>query len=214
MTELFFSNSDEANALLVDDPFALLVGFALDQQVTVQKAFEGPLVLRERLGTLEPARVATAPLEDIFRQRPAIHRFPGSMARRVNDLAAHIAEQYDGDAARVWTEAESPEDLKARLTAMPGFGEMKVKALGAVLAKRFGVEMAAPLVPSHPTLGDVDSPEALAEYQAGKRAHKGAMSAGAQGARSSTSRRHATGSCSRTIRSRRSSRRGRSAGSR
>ena len=105
VTELFFSNSDEANALLVDDPFALLVGFALDQQVTVQKAFEGPLVLRERLGTLDPARVATAPLEDIFRQRPAIHRFPGSMARRVNDLAAHIAEHYDGDAARVWTEA-------------------------------------------------------------------------------------------------------------
>jgi uncharacterized HhH-GPD family protein len=182
MTSLHFSTSDEANALLVEDPFALLVGFALDQQVTVQKAFEGPLVLRERLGTLDPARVATAPLEDIFRQRPAIHRFPGSMARRVNDLAAHIAEEYDGDAARVWTEAKSPEDLKARLTAMPGFGEMKVKALGAVLAKRFGVELAEPLVPSHPTLGDVDSPEALAEYQAGKRAHKAAMRAAAQDA--------------------------------
>jgi uncharacterized HhH-GPD family protein len=182
VTQLFFSNSDEANALLVDDPFALLVGFALDQQVTVQKAFEGPLVLRERLGTLDPARVATAPLEDIFRQRPAIHRFPGSMARRVNDLAAHIAEQYDGDAARVWTQAESSEDLKARLSALPGFGEMKVKALGAVLAKRFGVALAEPLVPSHPTLGDVDSPEALAEYQAGKRAHKAAMRAAAQDA--------------------------------
>jgi uncharacterized HhH-GPD family protein len=181
VTRLYFSNSDEANALLVDDPFALLVGFALDQQVTVQKAFEGPLVLRERLGTLDPARVATAPLEEIFRQRPAIHRFPGSMARRVNDLAAHIAQQYDGDAARVWTEATSPEDLKARLGALPGFGEMKVKALGAVLAKRFGVELAEPLVPSHPTLGDVDSPEALAEYQAGKRAHKAAMRAAAQG---------------------------------
>ena len=120
MTELFFSNSDEANALLVEDPFALLVGFALDQQVTVQKAFEGPLVLRERLGTLDPARVATAPLEDIFRQRPAIHRFPGSMARRVNDLAAHIAEQYDGDAARVWTDASSTEELKARLRRCRG----------------------------------------------------------------------------------------------
>jgi uncharacterized HhH-GPD family protein len=179
VTELFFSNIDEANELLVEDPFALLVGFALDQQVTVQKAFEGPLVLRERLGTLDPARVATAPLEDIFRQRPAIHRFPGSMARRVNDLAAHIAEHYDGDAARVWTEASSSDDLKARLGALPGFGEMKVKALGAVLAKRFGVELAEPLVPSHPTLGDVDSPEALAEYQAGKRAHKAAMRAAA-----------------------------------
>ena len=145
VTELFFSNSDEANALLVDDPFALLVGFALDQQVTVQKAFEGPLVLRERLGCackFLAVRVATAPLEDVFRQRPAIHRFPADGA--VNDLAAHISDQYDGDAARVWTEASSPEDLKARLTALPGFGEMKVKALGAVLAKRFGVELAEP----------------------------------------------------------------------
>ena len=174
---LHFTDSDEANVLLVEDPFALLVGFALDQQVTVQKAFAGPLVLRERLGTLEPARVATAQLEPIFRERPAIHRFPGSMAKRVCDLAAHIAEEYDGDAARVWTDAGSPEELKANLQALPGFGEMKVKALGSVLAKRFGVANAEALVPSHPTLGDVDSPEALADYQAGKRAHKAAMRA-------------------------------------
>src|SRR3954453_346682 len=181
MTELFFSNSAEANALLVDDPFALLVGFALDQQVTVQKAFEGPLVLRERLGTLEAARVATAPPEDIYRQRPAIHRFPGSMARRVNDLAAHVAEHYDGDAARVWTDATAPEELRANLMALPGVGERKVQALGAGLARRFGVALAEPLVPSHPTLGDVDSPQALADYQAGKRAHKAALRAAAQG---------------------------------
>ena len=174
---LHFTESDEANVLLVEDPFALLVGFALDQQVTVQKAFSGPLELRERLGTLEPARVATAQLEPIFRERPAIHRFPGSMAKRVRDLAAHIAERYDGDAARVWTDAGSPEELKANLQALPGFGEMKVKALGSVLAKRFGVANAEALVPSHPTLGDVDSPQALAEYQAGKRAHKAAMRA-------------------------------------
>jgi uncharacterized HhH-GPD family protein len=176
-TTLYFSSRDEANELLVDDPFALLVGFALDQQVTVQKAFAGPLVLRERLGTLEPARVASAPLEDIFRERPAIHRFPGSMARRVNLLAAHIAERYDGDAARVWTDAGSTEELKANLEALPGFGEMKVKALGSVLAKRFGVELAEPLIPWHPTLGDVDSPEALADYQASKRLNKEAWSA-------------------------------------
>jgi uncharacterized HhH-GPD family protein len=179
---LHFTASDEANALIAEDPFALLVGFALDQQVTVQKAFAGPLVLRERLGTLEPARVASAPLEELFRERPAIHRFPGSMARRVNDLAAHIAEEYDGDAARVWTDATTSDELKANLMALPGFGEMKVKSLAAVLARRFGVELAEPLVPSHPTLGDVDSPEALAEYQAGKRAHKAAMRAAAQGA--------------------------------
>jgi uncharacterized HhH-GPD family protein len=172
---LHFTDSDEANALLVEDPFALLVGFALDQQVTVQKAFEGPLVLRERLGTLEPARVATAQLEPIFRERPAIHRFPGSMAKRVRDLAAHVEERYGGDAARVWTEAESPEALKANLEALPGFGEMKVKALAAVLAKRFGVANAEPLVPAHQTLGDVDSPEALADYQAAKRAYKASL---------------------------------------
>jgi uncharacterized HhH-GPD family protein len=174
---LYFTDHDEANALLVEDPFALLVGFALDQQVTVQKAFEGPLVLRERLGTLAPARVATAPLEELFRRRPAIHRFPGSMARRVNDLAAHIAERYGGDAARVWTDATTSEELRANLMALPGFGEMKVKSLAAVLANRFDVALARPLVPSHPTLGDVDSPEALAEYQAGKRAQKAAMRA-------------------------------------
>ena len=177
---LHFTESDEANVLLVEDPFALLVGFALDQQVTVQKAFEGPLVLRERLGTLEPARVATAQLEPIFRERPAIHRFPGSMAKRVRDLAAHIAERYDGDAARVWTDAGSPEELKANLQALPGFGEMKVKALGSVLAKRFGVANAEALVPSHPTLGDVDSAEALQIYQERKRAYKAKLRAAQQ----------------------------------
>ena len=172
---LHFTDSDEANALLVSDPFALLVGFALDQQVPVPKAFMGPLVLRERLGTLEPARVATAQLEPIFRERPAIHRFPGSMAGRVRDLAAHVAERYDGDAARVWTSAGSSEELRANIEALPGFGEMKVKALAAVLAKRLGVELAEPLVPDHPTLGDVDSPESLSEYQAWKRDYKAAL---------------------------------------
>jgi len=179
---LYFTESDEANELLVSEPMALLVGFVLDQQVSVQKAFSGPLVLKERLGTLDAATLADADLEPVFRERPAIHRFPGSMATRVHDLAVHVRDRYDGDAARVWTDAATTDELRANLAALPGFGEMKIKALGAVLAKRFGVEMAAPLVPSHPTLGDVDSPEALAEYQAGKRAHKAAMRAAAQGA--------------------------------
>jgi uncharacterized HhH-GPD family protein len=174
---LHFTESDEANELLVRDPLALLIGFALDQQVTVQKAFEGPLVLRERAGTLDAAALATMDLEPIFRQRPAIHRFPGAMAKRVRDLVAHIAERYDGDAARVWTDATSPAELKARLEGLPGFGEMKVKALASVLAKRFDVATAEALIPSHPTLGDVDSPQALAEYQAGKRAHKASLRA-------------------------------------
>jgi uncharacterized HhH-GPD family protein len=175
LDRLHFTDSDEANELIAQDPLALLIGFALDQQVTVQKAFEGPLVLRERAGTLDAGRLAEMDLEPVFRERPAIHRFPGSMARRVRALAEHVAEAYDGDAARIWTQASSPDELRARLEALPGFGEMKVKALAAVLARRFGVAMAEPLVPSHPTLGDVDSPEALAEYQAGKRAHKAKM---------------------------------------
>ncbi|HET8755269.1 MAG TPA: HhH-GPD-type base excision DNA repair protein [Solirubrobacteraceae bacterium] len=174
---LYFTDSDAANELLVREPIALLIGFALDQQVTVQKAFSGPLVLQERLGTLDAATIAGADLEPIFRERPAIHRFPGAMATRVRDLAAHIVAVYDGDAGRVWGEAESAEELRARLTALPGFGEMKVSSLAAVLARRFGVAAAEPLVPAHPTLGDVDSPEALASYQAGKRAHKAALRA-------------------------------------
>jgi uncharacterized HhH-GPD family protein len=174
---LHFTDSDEANELLAADPLALLIGFALDQQVTVQKAFAGPLVIRERLGTLDAARLAATDLEPVFRERPAIHRFPGAMAKRVRDLTAHVAERYDGDAARVWTGARSSAELKANIEALPGFGEMKVKALGAVLAKRFGIELAEPLVPAHPTLGDVDSAEALAEYQAGKRAYKASLRA-------------------------------------
>jgi uncharacterized HhH-GPD family protein len=169
---LCFTDSDEANRLLVSDPFALLIGFALDQQVTVQKAFAGPLAIRERVGTLDAAALAATDLEPVFRERPAIHRFPGNMAKRVQELAAHVAERYDGDAARVWTDASDAGELRANIEALPGFGEMKVKALGAVLAKRFGVAQAQELVPSHPTLGDVDSPQALADYQAAKRAHK------------------------------------------
>lgn len=169
---LHFTDSDEANELIAADPMALLIGFVLDQQVTVQKAFSGPLVLRERLGSIAAATVAGADLDTIFRQRPAIHRFPGAMAKRVHEMAVHVRDEYDGDAARIWNDAADGDQLRANLAAVPGFGEMKVKALGAVLAKRFDVLAAAALVPDHPTLGDVDSAQALAEYQAGKRAHK------------------------------------------
>jgi len=169
---LHFTASDEANELIASDPMALLVGFVLDQQVTVQKAFSGPLALKERLGSLDPKTLASADLEPVFRERPAIHRFPGAMAQRVHDLAVHVLERYDGDAARVWTDVATADELKAGLQALPGFGEMKVKALGAVLAKRYGVDAAQDLVPWHPTLGDVDSAQALADYQAAKREHK------------------------------------------
>ncbi len=168
---LHFTDSDEANALIAADPMALLVGFVLDQQISVQKAFLGPLALRERLGALDAETLASADLEPAFRRRPAIHRFPGAMAQRVHDLAVHVRDRFDGDAARVWTEAADGAELRANIAELPGFGEMKIKALGAVLAKRFGVEAAQELVPWHPTLGDVDSPQALAYYQAAKPQH-------------------------------------------
>lgn len=169
---LYFTDSDEANALIASDPMALLIGFALDQQVPVQKAFSGPLALKQRLGAIDAATLADADLETVFRHKPAIHRFPGAMAGRVHDLAVHVRDEYDGDAARVWTDAANADELRANLEALPGFGEMKVKSLGAVLAQRFGVAAAAELVPWHPTLGDVDSMQALADYQAAKRLHK------------------------------------------
>ena len=169
---LYFTADDDANALIATDPLALLVGFVLDQQVTVQKAFVGPLVIRERLGAFDAQTLATADLEPVFRTPPAVHRYPRVMAERVHDLAVHLLERYDGDAARVWTEAADAEELRANLAGLPGFGQMKVKSLGAVLAKQFGVEAAQELVPWHPTLADVDSPQGLADYQAAKREHK------------------------------------------
>ena len=169
---LHFTDSDAANALIAEDPLALLVGFELDQRVTVQKAFTGPLELRERLGAFDAATLAEADLEPVFRRQPVIHRYPKVMAQRVHDLAVHVRDRYDGDAARVWEDAADTDALRANLEALPGFGEMKVKGLGAVLAKRFGVAAAEGLVPWHPTLGDVDSPEALEAYLAAKREHK------------------------------------------
>src|SRR3954447_10418287 len=138
--QLHFTDDDEANAFIAKDPLALLVGFVLDQQITVQHAFLGPLTLKERLGAFDAATPADADLEPVFREKPAVHRYPGSMAKRVHDLAVHVRDTYDGDAARVWTDASDSAELKANLAALPGFGEMKIKAIGAVLAKRFGVE--------------------------------------------------------------------------
>jgi uncharacterized HhH-GPD family protein len=174
---LWFTDDPAACKLLADDPFALLVGFAIDQQVPVQKAFAGPYVLRERAKTLDPRKLAKLDLAPLFAERPAIHRFPSAMAERVRELAAVVSEDYAGDASRIWGEAADGKDLKKRIGALPGFGPMKITALGSVLAKRFGVEVAQPLVPSHPTLGDVDSPEALERYQSAKRAYKAELRA-------------------------------------
>jgi uncharacterized HhH-GPD family protein len=172
-----WTEDDQANRLLAEDPNALLIGFALDQQVTVQKAFAGPFVLKQRLGHLDPARIAAMQPDDldaVFRDRPAIHRFPGAMAERVQSLCRDLAEHYDGDGSRVWTEATSGPDLARRIGSLPGFGDMKVRSLAATLIKQFGVKPPGweQVLPSHPTLGDADTPEALASYQAAKREHK------------------------------------------
>jgi uncharacterized HhH-GPD family protein len=174
---LYYTDDERACRLLAEEPFALLVGFALDQQVTVQQAFLGPLRIKERLGTLDPKELARTDLEPAFREKPAVHRFPGTMAKRVQDLAAFVAEEYDGDTERIWKGATDGVDLQRRLAALPGFGDMKVRSVTAVLAKRYGVAKAKEVAPSHPTLGDVDSPQALLDYQAAKRAHKAELRA-------------------------------------
>ena len=181
-----FTGDDEADRLLAADPLALLIGFALDQQVTVQKAFFGPLEIRRRTGSLDAATIAAMDpeaLAEVFRQRPAIHRFPGSMAAKVQALCTAIARDYGNDAASVWTEAGDGKPLEKRLLGLPGIGPMKAKSILAVLGKQFGIKPPGweAVAPTHPTLGDVDSAAALATYQAGKRAYKAAIRAGGTG---------------------------------
>lgn len=181
---LYFSGDPEADALLVRDPMALLIGFLLDQQVTVQKAFGGPLELSRRLGTLDAGDIAAMDpdrLEQVFRERPALHRYPGSMARRTLELCSVVSERYGGDPAHIWGEAKDAADLRQRLLDLPGIGGMKADGLLVTLARRLKVELDGwdAVLPHQPTLGDVDSEEALARYQDSKRARKAALRAGA-----------------------------------
>ena len=179
---LHFTGDEAADRYLVEEPLALLIGFALDQQVTVQKAFSGPLELRKRLGHLDAARIAAmepTELDHVFRERPALHRFPGSMAGKIQELCRVVADRYGNDAGRIWREAKDGVDLRDRLKALPGFGDMKVQGTLAILGKRLGVRVPGldDVMPGYPTLGDVDSPEALARYQEGKRAYKAQLRA-------------------------------------
>lgn len=174
--------NEEANRLLASDGNALLIGFVLDQQVTVQKAFEGPFVLRARLGHLDPARIAALDPEGFAAtcaERPAVHRFPKAMATRIQDLCAVLAETYGGDGSRVWREAADGTDLVRRLGALPGIGPLKVGSLTTLLHRQLGVELPglAAVLPSHPTLGGVTTAEELAAYQSWKRAQKAAARA-------------------------------------
>jgi uncharacterized HhH-GPD family protein len=174
---LQFTGDEAADRLLVEDPLALLIGFVLDQQVPLQKAFSGPLVLRERIGSLDARTIATMDADELdraFRTPPALHRFPGNMAKRTREMAAFLVERYDGDASRIWREAADGAELHARLLEIPGFGPMKAGTLVAILGKQLGV--APPgweaYVPDHMTLGDVTSPESLRRYQDWKKGMK------------------------------------------
>ena len=129
----------DADELLVTDPFALLVGMLLDQQVPMEWAFRGPLTLRDRLGHLDPHTIAAMSVDDfeaVCREKPAIHRYPGSMGKRTHALAVHVVDTYDGDAAAIWTTAKDPDELFARLRALPGYGDEKAKIFLAILGKR------------------------------------------------------------------------------
>jgi uncharacterized HhH-GPD family protein len=174
---LYFTEDDEANALLASDPMALLIGFLLDQQVSVLKAFFGPLELKRRIGTLDPRTIAAmdqAQLDAAFRKPPALHRFPGSMATKAHDLAAAIVERYGGDPTRIWSEATDAADLDRRLRGLPGIGEMKASTIVGILGRRYGVKPEGweGVAKAHPTLADVDSTESLARYREAKAAIK------------------------------------------
>jgi uncharacterized HhH-GPD family protein len=181
-----WTGDPEADALIARDPLALLIGFCLDQQITVEKAFFGPLDIQRRLGTIdarELAAIDSGRFEAAFRQRPAIHRFPASMAQRVHALCAIVANDYGNDATAIWSGTRDATELLRRLRALPGFGEMKARIVLGVLAKQLGVKPKgwAELAPDYPTLADVHTVAEREQYQAGKRAYKAAMRAQSDG---------------------------------
>ncbi|WP_120337667.1 HhH-GPD-type base excision DNA repair protein [Cryobacterium soli] len=188
---LHLTGDTAADSLLSDDPFALLVGMLLDQQIPMETAFAGPAKIRDRLGTLDPAAVARfdpAEFVEVFKQTPAVHRFPGSMAGRVQTLAAVVAEDWHGDAASIWSAADgdgtAPDgaEVLRRLKGLPGFGEQKAKIFLALLGKRLGVEAAGWREASAPygeegslcSVADIVDPESLAKVRESKRAAKAA----------------------------------------
>ncbi len=174
---IVWTDLPEANRLLETDPLALLVGLVLDQQVKMEKAFAGPYELKRRLGHLDARKIAAIDpdkLGAVFRERPALHRFPGSMAQRVQALCAAVVKEYSDAAAAVWTGARDGDDLALRIKKLPGFGDMKVKILVAVLAKKFGVKPNGweKHAASWHTVADVDSEETMAEARTVKREMK------------------------------------------
>ncbi|MGA8297124.1 MAG: HhH-GPD-type base excision DNA repair protein [Acidimicrobiales bacterium] len=184
--KLAITGDREADALLSSNAFALIVGMLLDQQITIEKAFTSPKDLATRLGGhLDPQTVADMEpdrLAKLFAEKPALHRFPSSMATRVHALAQTIVDDYGGDTASIWKKAPSGDDLVKNLTALPGFGKQKAKIFAALLAKRFDVrpegwrEASAPYGADDALLSvaDIDSPESLAAVRSHKRQMKAA----------------------------------------
>ena len=174
-----WTNNPAADRLLETEPLALLIGLVLDQQVKMEKAFSGPYVLKERLGRLDAGEIAAMDperLAAVFRERPALHRFPGSMAKRVQELCQAIEGDYSGEAGAVWADVESGAELARRLKKLPGFGEMKVKITVAVLAKKFGVKPKGweSVAADWHTVADVDSAETMVEAREVKKQMKAA----------------------------------------
>jgi uncharacterized HhH-GPD family protein len=175
----------EADKLLADDPLALMIGMLLDQQVPMEWAFSGPLRLKERLGgRLDAADIASrdpGELEQMFKGPPALHRYPGSMAKRTQALCQYLVDHHGGDAADVWTGVDDGRELVRRVKALPGYGGEKAKIFTALLAKRFGVrpagweEAAAPFSDDEPrSVADIDSAETLQRVRSWKKAMKAA----------------------------------------
>jgi uncharacterized HhH-GPD family protein len=185
---LHLSGDKDADAVLSNDPLALLIGMVLDQQVTLEKAFWAPSELARRLGgRLDAAAIAAMEpdaLAAIFRERPALHRYPASMAGRVQEVCRLVAEQYGGKADAVWKGLPDGATLVARLRGLPGFGEQKSKIFAALLAKQLGVQPDGWQVASKPfgeagsflSVADITGPDSLAKV----RAHKQAMKAKAK----------------------------------
>jgi uncharacterized HhH-GPD family protein len=173
----------DADSLLVKDPLALLIGMLLDQQVPMEWAFRGPATLKERLGgDLDAATIAGYDPEKfaaLCKEKPAIHRYPGSMATRIQALCRVVVDDYGGDAGRIWTGVKDPDELYRRLRALPGYGEEKAKIFLAILGKRLGrapkgwEELAAPFGDATPrSVADIDSPDALLAVRAFKQERK------------------------------------------
>ena len=190
-TRIEVTGDPEADRLLSEDPLALLIGMLLDQQVPMERAFRGPLELKRRLaGRLDVHAIATAEpdeLKRVFTGPPAIHRYPGSMAERVQRLCRTVVDKYGGRAERVWSEASDGAELFLRLKALPGFGDQKARIFTAVLAKRFGVrppgweEQAGRYAAAgFHSVADIDGPQALARVRESKREMKAAARAEAR----------------------------------